>query len=113
MGVVYRALNLQQGDVVALKTIIPERQGSPLEVERFLREARILQQLSHPHIVAFREMGELCDQFYFAMDFVTGENARSLVERHGPLPIDRAVRLVAQALEALHLPINAALCIAT
>jgi len=102
MGVVYLALNLEQGHVVALKTIIPENQAGPQDVERFLREARILQQLDHPHIVAFREMGEFCGQFYFGMDFVAGENAESLLKRDGPLPIGRAVHLVAQALEALH-----------
>jgi serine/threonine-protein kinase len=102
MGVVYLALDFRQGHTVALKTIIPERQCGASEVERFLREARILQQLAHPHIVAFREMGELCGQLYFAMDFVAGVDARALLQREGPLPIKRAVRLIAQALEALH-----------
>jgi serine/threonine protein kinase len=71
-------------------------------VERFLREARILQQLAHPNIIAFREMGEVCGQLYFAMDFLDGEDARALVERDGPLPIPRAVHMIAQVLEALH-----------
>jgi serine/threonine-protein kinase len=101
MGVVYLALDQRQGHVVALKTILPATQAGSPEVERFLREARILQQLNHPHIVAFREMGESCGQFFFAMDFVQGEDADSLLRRSGPLPIRRAVAIVAQALEGL------------
>jgi serine/threonine-protein kinase len=46
-------------------------------------------------------MGESCGQFFFAMDFVPGEDANSLLRRSGPLPIGRAVAIVAQALEGL------------
>jgi serine/threonine-protein kinase len=102
MGVVYLTLDVRHGDTVALKTIAPERQCGVAEVERFLREARILEQLHHRHVVAFREMGESCGQLYLAMDFVAGVDAKAMLERDGPLPVERAVHLIAQALEALH-----------
>jgi serine/threonine-protein kinase len=101
LGIVHLALDQRRGQVAALKTILPAAQAGRAEVERFLREARILQQLSHPNIVAFREMGESCGQFFFAMDFVAGEDAGSLLRRLGPLPLRRAVSIVAQALDGL------------
>jgi serine/threonine-protein kinase len=102
MGVVYFALREQQADLVALKTIIPEVKVSPKDVQRFLREANILRQLDHPHIVAFRDMGEANGRLYFAMDYVPGiDAARLLRDNGGPLPIPRAVGLVCQMLEAL------------
>jgi serine/threonine-protein kinase len=102
MSVVYLALHEQQVDLVALKMIIPEVNVSPQDVQRFLREASILQQLNHPHVVAFRDMGESRGQIYFAMEYVSGVDAARLVhDNNGPLPIPRAVELVCQMLEAL------------
>jgi serine/threonine-protein kinase len=102
MGVVYLALREGDGTRVALKTIRPEVAVTDKEVQRFLREARILGELDHPNIVAFREMGESGGLFHFAMDFVTGVDASRLQKQHGgPLPTPRAVRLVGQLLQAL------------
>src|SRR5262249_31418884 len=72
MGVVYLALREQEGDLVALKAIIPEMAVSEKDVQRFRREAEILRQLDHPHIVAFRDVGEAAGRVYFAMDYVPG-----------------------------------------
>jgi serine/threonine-protein kinase len=101
MGVVYLALRAADGAVVALKTIMPAGDVSRQAVERFLREADILRQLDHPHIVAFRDLGEAAGQLYFAMDYVPGIDARRLLKEQGPWPVARAVGLVCQLLEAL------------
>jgi serine/threonine-protein kinase len=101
MGVVYQAVCLADAAVVALKTIKPASAPPASELERFLREARLLAQLRHPNIVAFRDMGECNGQLYFAMDFVRGSDAAGLLRRHGPLAIARAVRLTCQLLDAL------------
>ena len=75
---------------------------SQKDIQRFLREADILRQLSHPHIVAFREVGESSGRIYFAMDYIPGKDAARLVrEDRGLVPIPRAVLLVCQMLEAL------------
>src|SRR5262249_54251374 len=58
MGIVYLAIRQADGSLVALKTIIPQVAGTPNQVERFLREAEILRQLTHTNIVSFRESGE-------------------------------------------------------
>ncbi len=101
MGVVYLALREQDANLVALKAIVPEVTASRTDVKRFLREADILRQLDHPHIVSFRGMGEASGRIYFAMDYVPGIDAARLLRDHGPLPIPRAVDLACQMLEAL------------
>jgi serine/threonine-protein kinase len=102
MGVVYLALRMADGSRVALKTIIPAVASSRTQIQRFLREADILRELNHPHIVAFREMGESNNQLYFAMDFVPGTDAAQLLKNEGgPLATGRAVGLICQLLEAL------------
>jgi len=102
MGVVYLAIRLADGALVALKTIKPAIVGTKIQTERFLREAQILRQLVHPQIVAFRDMGESNGLFYFAMDYVRGSDVAMLQKEYGgPLPIHRAVDLTCQMLSAL------------
>jgi serine/threonine-protein kinase len=101
MGVVWLALRLADGGRVALKTITPAQAGDTEIVGRFLREADILRELDHPHIVAFHEMGEANGQLYFAMEYVPGTDARRVLKEQGPLSVGRAVAWVCQALEAL------------
>jgi serine/threonine-protein kinase len=101
MGVVYLAVRPADGSLVAVKTIRPALAGSAADVDRFLREAHILGQLSHPLIVAFRDSGEAGGQLFFAMDYVPGTDGGRLVKEEGPLPVGRAAGLVCQLLEAL------------
>jgi serine/threonine-protein kinase len=101
MGAVYLALETIGGKRVPLKTIISDTDSDPVVVERFLREAEILRQLDHPHIVQFQGMGEANGSFFFAMDYIPGTSADQLLKSDGPLPVRRAVRLICQTLEAL------------
>jgi serine/threonine-protein kinase len=101
MGVVYLAAHEGSGAPFAVKTLHPAVEAGSAEVQRFLREARILQGLDHPHVVAFREMGEAGGELYFVMEYVPGTDAGRLVKQHGPLPVARAVRLTCQLLDAL------------
>jgi len=102
MGVVYQALRASDGRLVALKTIQPAVVPSRSEAERFLREAQILSELDHPNIVAFHEMGESNGLLHFAMDYIPGIDCAQLLKQHlGPLPVNRAVDLVCQLLQAL------------
>lgn len=101
MGVVYLAAREADGQRVALKMVVPAVAASQVQLQRFLREADILRQLQHPHIVAFREMGELGGAVFFTMDFVEGTDAARLIRDHGPLPARVAVRMITQVLSAL------------
>jgi serine/threonine-protein kinase len=101
MGIVYLAVRSADAAPVAVKTITPAAAGSRAQLERFLREAAILRELDHPHIVAFRDLGEIDGQLFFVMDYVKGVNASTLLRTHGPLPIARAVGLTCQLFEAL------------
>lgn len=102
MGVVYQARRDVDGLVVALKTLKPAVSTNESAIARFLREADVLRQLQHPHIVSFLDMGLAGELLYFAMEYVPGQNLAEVRRQHtGPFPIGRAVRLVCQLLEAL------------
>ena len=101
MGVVWQALRLHDALIYALKMIRPTVTARSDELDRFLREVRILSELRHPHIVSLRDSGECDGQLYFAMDYVRGSDGRRLIKEHGPLELPRAVKLICQVLQAL------------
>ena len=101
MGVVYLAKRLADDSKVALKTITPNVMCNKLQVARFLNEAKILEELQHPFIVRFRDLGEIGELIYFAMDYVEGTDAHQVLKSQGPMIPERAVRLTGQLLQAL------------
>src|SRR5262245_21519750 len=70
MGTVYKARQLRLGRLVALKLLPPEWADDPAFAERFVREAKALAQLNHPHIVAVYDAGAAADSLYILMEFV-------------------------------------------
>ncbi len=74
MGIVYRAIHEKTGKTVALKVIIAEGSAKSNLPERFDREAKILQNFSHPHIVRWLGHGRYKGTGYFAMEYLTGRD---------------------------------------
>ncbi|UQA60095.1 serine/threonine-protein kinase [Polyangium aurulentum] len=103
MGEVYRALDQESGQRVALKLV--HLDASPRDVERFAREARILSEVRHPRIVGYVAHG-VCEDGrpYLVMQWLEGEDLSKRLAR-GPLGTRAALGLLgclAEALSALH-----------
>jgi serine/threonine protein kinase len=101
MGRVYKALHRSMKRIVALKVIHPRVFRSPDAVARFRREIAAAARLNHPHVVVSHDAGESGGWNYLVMEYVDGIDLASLVQRDGPLPVDRAVSYVLQAARAL------------
>ena len=105
MGVVYRATQLGLDRVVALKLIAAELADNVDFRSRFQSEAQLAASIDHPNVVPIYETGESEGALYLAMRYVEGTDLRALVEEHGGLAPERAVRIVWQvagALDAAH-----------
>jgi hypothetical protein len=105
MGAVYRASDRRLRRDVAVKVLPPELGYSEALRSRFVREAQMAAQLSHPNIVPIYDVGERDDLVWFVMAFIDGESVRAKVEREGPVPISvvrRVLQEVAQALAYAH-----------
>jgi tRNA A-37 threonylcarbamoyl transferase component Bud32 len=100
MGAVYKARQPGLDRIVALKILDPDRVRDPAFAERFGREARTLARLSHPHIVAVHEFGEVEGLYYFVMEYVDGATLREVMET-GRLSPANALALVPQLCDAL------------
>jgi len=75
MGVVYAAHDPELDRKVALKVLLPAREGGPNAAgrARLLREAQALARLSHPNVVAVHDVGTFEDDVWIAMEFVAGQ----------------------------------------
>ncbi|GAB3274531.1 serine/threonine-protein kinase [Parahaliea aestuarii] len=90
-------LAIQQGfeRPVALKIILRELASNPEFGRRFLREARIVGGLSHPHIISVYDVGEHEGFYYLAMELLTSgdlrQRMRSVISEREALEIARQV----------------------
>lgn len=99
MATVYLAIQQSFGRPVALKVISQELARNPEFGRRFLREARIVGSLSHPHIVQVHDVGEHSGVFYLAMELFTAGDLRSQIR--APLLESRALEITRQLASAL------------
>ncbi len=85
-GTVYTAEHRVLGRKAAVKVLHSQLATSPEMVERFVREARVVNRIRHPNIVDIYEFGELHDKRpYFVMELLEGTSLASIVERRGRL----------------------------
>jgi serine/threonine-protein kinase len=102
MGVVYLAQHNITGRKVALKLIVPESAAAKSAVDRFLREMTVISRLRHPNIVEFYEQGASRGRFWFAMEYVEGQNLEAIAAgSKGPYPIAQGCRMAYQVLKGL------------
>ncbi len=108
MGEVWRATHRMLARPAAIKLIgrdtLARATGAEADelTQRFEREAQATASLSSPHTVALYDFGMGEDgTFYYVMELLNGMDLQQLVERHGPLPVERVVALLTQACESL------------
>jgi len=106
MSIVYEAIHVRIGRVVAIKVLHRDMASDPEVVGRFLNEARAVGTFGHPNIVASTDFGELPGHVpYLVLEYLEGHTLAQEVQNDGPLPVRRATRIarqIASALEAAH-----------
>ena len=98
MGALYLALDPAIDRLVALKLL---RIDSEEMRARFLREARSVGRLQHPHIVTIYDVGEHEGQPFIAMEYIKGETLAEIVRRRAPLSLARKITLMEDLCDGL------------
>ncbi|HMB90995.1 MAG TPA: serine/threonine-protein kinase [Rhodothermales bacterium] len=104
-GRVVKARHSILGRIVALKQLAPGLLASEEDYERFLREARAMDQINHPNIVNVFDAGVEQGFPYIEMAFIEGPDLETIIHNEGALPVDEVVRLgreMASALAHIH-----------
>jgi eukaryotic-like serine/threonine-protein kinase len=103
MGVVYKAEDPNLDRVVALKTIILDKDadGRAEYHKRFFLEAKAAGKLTHPNLVTVYDFGEVDDVAYLAMELLEGTDLRKRVLEGPVIPAPEAVEIALQVAEGL------------
>jgi len=109
MGEVYEAEDIELNRRVALKMVRPLVSGDPDCLQRFKREVKLAQQVSHPNVCRifdfFRHSttvssGNL-ELVFVSMELLQGETLAERLQRIGKMEADEALRIISQVLSAL------------
>jgi serine/threonine protein kinase len=105
MGVTYKGFDIDLRCTVTLKVISDRYLADELARLRFLREARSAASLRHPNVASVFHLGRSAGNYFYAMEFVEGENLEHLIRRSDKLEVALALEIAAQVaagLDAVH-----------
>lgn len=106
MGEVYRAMDLKQHDLCAVKLVLPGASLSLQAHQRLQQESKVIARLYHPNIVEVRDYGDEPDGTHFlVMELLEGTDLRTLLATDPCLPWPRARQIglsVGAALQYAH-----------
>ncbi|MFQ5924202.1 MAG: serine/threonine-protein kinase, partial [Anaerolineales bacterium] len=100
MATVYKAYDPAQDQDVALKVLNPALAQQEAFGDRFKREANVVVQLRHPHIVPVNDFGDKNGYTYLVMPYLRAGSFADRLE-HGPLTLGEAARVLDQVAGAL------------
>ncbi len=99
MASIFKAVDTETGQSVALKIPHVQYEGDIVFSERFRREEEAGQKLEHPNVVKILTPRDK-SRMYMAMEYVEGKSLRALMGKT-PFPTDRALDIARQLLDAL------------
>lgn len=105
MGHVYSAEHQLMGRKAAIKVLSEQLSQNAEVVERFLNEARAVNDIRHPHVVEITDFGQVDGRYYLIMELLEGETLADYMAQCGALSATEVVRIgsqIASALDAAH-----------
>ena len=105
MAEIFRAKNLSNGQIMAIKRILPALADKASFINMFIDEAAVCLALHHPNIVRVDQIGLMDEALFLSMEFVDGANLREVLsfanQYKFSLPVHEALRIAISVLDAL------------
>jgi serine/threonine-protein kinase len=101
MAIVYKGRDTRLNRFVTIKILRPEFISDENFVMRFSREARAVARLSHSNIVSIHDVGQEEDTHYLVMEYIDGQDLKSIIKEQGTLAVARAAEIARQVCAAL------------
>jgi eukaryotic-like serine/threonine-protein kinase len=99
MGIVYRGVDEETGQPVAIKVLRPER-SNPVSIERFRREAELVSAIGHRNICEVRDISAHRGMPFYVMPLLKGLTLESLIG-HREIPFENGCNILRQFLAGL------------
>ncbi|HXD22120.1 MAG TPA: protein kinase, partial [Gemmatimonadaceae bacterium] len=102
MGMVFKAIDSELGEVIAIKTLKQELLNEDASaLERFKSEIRLARRISHRNVVRTHDLGESAGVYFITMEYVEGTTLKELIRRRGRLPVTATLTVAKQLCRAL------------
>ena len=101
MGAVYKARDRELDRLIALKIIRPELATDPAILLRFKQELILSRNITHKNVVRIYDLGEADGIRFISMEYVDGEDLRTILRRQGKFSPKEAIAVVEQVCRAL------------
>ena len=101
MGKVYKVIDKQLNEEVALKLIRPEIASDKKTVQRFRNELKLSRKISHRNVGRMYELMEDQGSLFFTMEYVPGQDLMGLIRQSGRLAVGTTISIAKQVCEGL------------
>jgi tetratricopeptide (TPR) repeat protein len=101
MGRVYKVLDLETNEKVALKLIKPELSADAETVERFRNELTTARKIVHKNVCRVFDLGKGRAGYYITMEYIPGEDLKSMIRMSGSLSVGMLLSMGKQVCEGL------------
>ena len=101
MGRVYKVYDEKTREKIALKLLKPEIAADKRAIERFGNELRFARKISHRNVCRMYDLGEEKGTHFITMEYVSGEDLKSIIRMMGPMSAGKTVHIAQQVGDGL------------
>lgn len=101
MGRVYKVLDKETNEKIALKLIKPEIASDKKTIERFRNELTTARKIGHRNVCRMYDLNKEKDNYYITMEYVTGGDLKRLIRRTKQLTVGTAISIAKQICDGL------------
>jgi len=100
-GKVYKVLDREINEKVALKLIKREISADRQTIERFQNEIKITRRITHKNVCRMYHLGRENDTYYITMEFIRGENLKKIIRMTKELSLEATLNITRQICDGL------------
>jgi len=101
MGKVYKVLDTEVHEKIAIKLIKPEIASDKRTIDRFKNELKFARKIRHKNVCQMYDLNKEEGSYYITMEYVSGEDLKSFIHRSGQLTIGTAIKIAKQVCDGL------------
>lgn len=101
MGKVYKVLDKEIKEAIALKLLNSEIASDEKTIERFRNELKYARKITHKNVCRMHDINREEETYFITMEYVPGEDLKTIIKREGQLTEEKAISLAQQICEGL------------